>query len=287
MKEHIFSPAKINLRLDIVGRDTASGYHYLEMILAPVTLGDKITIEESTHLSVSVENCREIIPQERNIVYRVIRAVESEIGYELPPLAVTICKEIPTGGGMGGGSSNGATVLSWLDSHFNLRLGMDRMTRIAASVGSDIPFFLFGTPAVVSGFGERVQPFRISSFPFHLLIVHPGFPIETAVAYALWDRKMLTKRDPTDTNLARVRRLSSLTEWIDFMRNDFEAVLFEEYPILREVVSRLCREGSDKVLMTGSGSAIVGFFGSLAQRNRAYERLRHDYGFVRKTEIIG
>ncbi len=286
MKELLSSPAKINLRLDIVGRDPASGYHSLEMVLAPVTLADEIVVEDADRLTVRVENCSETIPQERNIVYRMIRAVEAEIGQELPPLAVTIRKEVPTGGGMGGGSSNGAAILRYLDRRFSLSLGIERMTRIAASIGSDIPFFLYGTPAIVSGFGERVTPVKMASFPFLLLLVHPGFPVDTKAAYALWDKKMLTKRAPTATNLARVSALCSLTEWNDFLRNDFESVVFDEYPAIAALARRLCEAGAERSLLTGSGSTVVGFFTDTTRRERAFERLRSDYRFVRKAEIF-
>ncbi len=286
MKENLLSPAKINLRLDIIGRDPATGYHFLEMVLAPVTLADEIIIEDADRLTVRVENCEESIPQERNIVYRMIRAVEAEIGRSLPPLAVTIRKDVPTGGGMGGGSSNGAVMLRYLDRRFSLSLGLDRMTRIAASIGSDVPFFLYGVPAVVSGFGERVTPVRIADFPFHLLLVHPGFPVDTRAAYALWDKKMLTKRAPTATKLGRVSALSSLTEWKDFLRNDFESVVYGEYPAIALLARRLCDEGAEKSLLTGSGSTVVGFFTDAERCDRAYARLRGDYRFVRKAEII-
>ena len=287
MKERLSAPAKVNLRLDIVGRDPASGHHHLEMVLAPVTLADEMMVEESDRLTVVTENCPEPIPQERNIVHRIVRAVEAEIGHELPPLAVTIRKEIPTGGGMGGGSSDGATILRYLDERYALCLGMERMTRIAARVGSDIPFFLHRSPAVVSGFGDRVAPFRMAAFPFSLLLVHPGFPVDTKAAYALWDRKMLTKRAPTGTNTARVSAFRSLAEWRDFMRNDFEAPLFEEYPALAALARRLAEEGADRSLMTGSGSTVVGFFADAERRERASGRLREEYGFVRKAEIVG
>ncbi len=287
MRERLFSPAKINLRLDIVGADPGSGYHFLEMVLAPVTVGDELLVEDAERLTVTVENCPEPIPMERNIVYRVIRAVETEIGAELPPLAVTIRKEVPTGGGMGGGSSNGAAILRYLDQRFGLCLGSERMTRIAAAIGSDIPFFLAGSPALVSGFGEQVTPIRFAAFPFSLLLVHPGFPVDTKAAYALWDKKMLTKRGPTDTNLARVSALRSLTEWIDFMRNDFEAVVFDEYPAVAQMAHRLCEAGAEKSLLTGSGATVVGFFADERRYEAAYQRLRGDYRFVKKAEIIG
>ncbi len=287
MSDKITSPAKINLRLDIVGRDPSSGYHFLAMVLAPVTLADEIVIEDADRLTVRVENCPEAIPQERNIVYRMIRAIEEEIGRKIPPLAVTIRKEVPTGGGMGGGSSNGAAILRYLDRRFSLSLGIERMTRIAASIGSDIPFFLHGKPAIVAGFGEQVTPVKIVSFPFRLLLVHPGFSVDTRSAYVLWDKKMLTKRAPTDTNLARVSSLGSLTEWKDFLRNDFESVIFDEYPAIATLACRLSDEGAEKTLLTGSGSTVVGFFTDASRRERAFEHLKNDYRFVRKAEIVG
>lgn len=286
MKETFHSPAKINLRLDIVGRDAATGYHFLEMVLAPVSLADEITVEAADRTEVITENCSEVIPSEKNIVHRIIRAVEEAIGTSLPPLKVTIRKDIPTGAGMGGGSGNGAAMLEYLDRRFALRLGPERLTAIGARVGSDIPFFLAHSPAMVTGFGEKVAPVRFAAFPFPTLVVHPGFPVDTRQAYGLWDKKMLTKRGPVDTNIARVSVLCSLTEWVDFIRNDLEGPVLEAYPALRVVRRRLTEEGAARVFMTGSGSAMVALFADEAACGAAARRLAGEYPFVRKVKVL-
>ncbi|HOW51459.1 MAG TPA: 4-(cytidine 5'-diphospho)-2-C-methyl-D-erythritol kinase [bacterium] len=286
MKETLFSPAKINLRLDIVGRDPATGYHFLEMVLAPITLSDEITIEEAERLEVVTANCAEHIPSEKNIVHRIIRAVEAEIGRELPPLRVTIRKETPTGAGMGGGSGNGATMLDHLDHRFALGLGLERKCAIATRIGSDIPFFLHHSPALVKGFGEQVYPFHIVAFPFSVLLVHPGFPVETKGAYALWDKKMLTKEHPVTTTIDRVFSLGSLTEWLDFIRNDFEIPVFGEHPALTVLRDRITACGALKAFMTGSGSTMVGLFTDDERREAAFRRLSAEYGFVRKVSVL-
>ncbi len=286
MKETFPSPAKINLRLDIVGRDAATGYHFLEMVLVPIDLADQITVEETDHTEVVTENCAEHIPSEKNIVYRIVRAVETDIGRELPPLRISIRKETPTGAGMGGGSSNGAAVLDHIDRRFDLGLGLERKCAIASRIGSDIPFFLHHSAAVVSGFGERVRPFRIAAFPFRLLLVHPGFPVDTKGAYALWDKKMLTKQRPVTTTIDRVFSLGSLTEWMDFIRNDFEIPVFEEYPALAVLRDRIAACGAVRAFMTGSGSTMVGLFTDEERRESAFRRLSGEYGFVRKVGVL-
>ncbi len=286
MKESFASPAKINLRLDITGRDPATGYHFLEMVLAPISLADEITAEDADRLEVVTANCAEHIPSEKNIVHRIVRAVEAEIGRELPPLRITIRKETPTGAGMGGGSSNAAAVLDHLDRRFGLGLGIDRKCAIAAPVGSDIPFFLHHSPAIVAGFGERVRPFRIAAFPFSLLVVHPGFPVDTKGAYALWDKKMLTKVRPVTTTTDRAFSLGSLTEWLDFIRNDFEIPVFGEYPALMVLRDRIAAYGAAGAFMTGSGSTMVGLFTDEERRETAFRRLSGEYGFVRKVRLL-
>jgi len=286
MKETVASPAKINLRLDIVGRDPATGYHFLEMLLVPITLADEITVEDADRLEVVTANCPEHIPSEKNIVHRIIRAIETDIGRTLPPLRITIRKETPTGAGMGGGSSNGAAVLDHLDSRFDLGLGLERKCAIASRVGSDIPFFIHHSPAIVTGFGEQVRPFRIVAFPFSVLVVHPGFPVDTKGAYALWDKKMLTKQCPVTTTIDRAFSLGSLTEWLDFIRNDFEIPVFGEYPALVVLRDRIAACGAVKTFMTGSGSTMVGLFTDEERREAAFRRLSAEYGFVRKVRLL-
>ncbi|HNT28137.1 MAG TPA: 4-(cytidine 5'-diphospho)-2-C-methyl-D-erythritol kinase [bacterium] len=286
MKDTFRSPAKINLRLDIVGRDETTGYHFLEMVLAPVSLSDEITVEDADRTTIITEGCAERIPSEKNIVHRVIRAVEEAVGAPLPPLKVTIRKNIPTGAGMGGGSGNGAAMLEYLDRRFTLHLGPERLMTIGARIGSDIPFFLARSPAVVTGFGEKVAPVRLTAFPFPTLVVHPGFPVDTRQAYGLWDKKMLTKRGPVDTNIARVSVLRSLTEWVDFIRNDLEAPVLEAYPALQVVRRRLTEEGAARVFMTGSGSAMVALFADDTACGAAERCLAGEYPFVRKVKVL-
>lgn len=286
MKETFPSPAKINLRLDIVGRDPVTGYHFLEMVLAPISLADSISVENAERTEVITENCAEHIPTEKNIVFRVIKAIEADIGRPLPPVRVTIRKETPTGAGMGGGSGNGAAVLDYLDRRFELGLGLVRKCAIVARIGSDIPFFLHHSPAFVSGFGEQVHPFRIAVFPFRVLVVHPGFPVDTKGAYALWDKKMLTKERPVTTTTDRVFSPGSLTEWLDFIRNDFEIPVFGEYPALAVLRDRIVACGAVKAFMTGSGSTMVGLFTGEERREAAFRRLSAEYGFVRKVSVL-
>lgn len=189
----------------------------------------------------------------------------------LPPVDTWLYKNIPMGAGLGGGSADGAFMLSLLNSTFQLELGRERLAAYALQLGSDCPFFLHDQPCIATGRGEILEPATIDLSGYYIVLIHPGIHISTAQAFS----ELQTKAEgrpasshPTSSHPASPLPPSSLktilgqpvTSWRSSLINDFEAPLCKRYPELQKIKDRLYEAGAVYASMTGSGSAFYGLF---------------------------
>lgn len=286
MSEIIKTSAKINIFLRLTGIDSKSSLHFIETLIVPIDFYDTIYISPSDAFSVETNGINEIIPTERNIIYKMFKALEIFLNRQLPAFKVIIQKNIPVGAGLGGGSSNGAGFLVFLNSYFKLDLTLEQMTEIASKVGSDIPVFLFNSPAIVSGTGQIVEPLKINKPGFFLLLIYPDVIVNTGLAYALFDKKKLTNSTAMNINTVRKRVNGSLKDWLSVFFNDFEEVVFNEWPLLKDLKLSLDKFGAEKVFMSGSGSSLVAVFESENARDSAFEEYSRKYRTVRKIQLL-
>jgi 4-diphosphocytidyl-2-C-methyl-D-erythritol kinase len=236
------SYAKINWALRITGR-RPDGFHDLETVFQTISLHDELTFTPASALSLTCDDPT-IPSDDTNLVLRAARAVGAT------NVAIHLRKRIPSGGGLGGGSSNAAVTL--------MELGHDDLPNIALSLGSDVPFFLVGGTAYATGRGEVLTPLPpMRGIPLLLLL-----PVE----------RVLTK-----DAFARITRYSpplGIDAYRDFANftNDFEEPVFALLPRLRTFKSRLLEQGATWAGMSGSGSTIVGAFANVEARDRAAEK---------------
>lgn len=243
--------AKINWSLRITGK-RADGYHELETLFQTISLYDTLTFTESDHLSLTCDDPK-IPVDETNLVLRAARAVGA------PPVSIALHKEIPAGGGLGGGSSDAAATL--------VALGKPSHD-IALNLGSDVPFFLTGGTAYATGRGEILMPMpRMTGIPLLLLI--PEERISTAQAFG----KLRRFSPPLGVDRYRAMIDDDLLSHATELVNDFEEPIFEMLPILRTLKTRLHEAGAAWAAMSGSGSTIVGAFRSIEDRDAAFKRL--------------
>ena len=250
MISQVYSPAKINIFLKIEGRNKASGMHFLRSLFAPIDIFDKLEIEESAAFSVVTNGIAEEIPTEKNIVFKAYSALRNYIGKELPEFSVKIEKSIPTGAGLGGGSSNAAAFLKFVNEYCNLDLSLTQLIEIASKIGSDVPFFIIGKPAIVSGTGEKIETVELPESGKFFVLVNPGIHVDTKLAYSLFDK---TYHDCGTSN-----RVPEQFSWEkEHIFNDFEEIVFAEFPKIARVKTELEFSGASKVFMSGSGSTLV------------------------------
>ncbi|RUM60653.1 MAG: 4-(cytidine 5'-diphospho)-2-C-methyl-D-erythritol kinase [Persephonella sp.] len=247
----LFSPAKINLGLWIVGK-RPDGYHNIFTIYHTVDFGDKIYLKKTTRLRVSTSS--PIVPNdEENIVYKALKKFEEFTGIE-PDYEVFIEKNIPVGGGLGGGSSNAATVLKAVNELEGNILSKEELFKLASTLGADVPFFLKGGCAVGEGIGDNLK-FLNKSFDKDIFIIYPNIPISTRKIYSLVRDDILTKRD----EIPIISKLEAdLEDWLPYLENRLGDLAKEKYPILKEVLNTLEFLGY-KGYISGSGSSIFAF----------------------------
>jgi 4-diphosphocytidyl-2-C-methyl-D-erythritol kinase len=277
----IRAPAKINLSLRVVGK-RRDGYHLLDTIMVPVSLYDEIEIrkiraaggkKKAADRLIKVTCDHPLVPRgEKNIAYRAARLVMQRTGSD-QPVHIHICKRIPVGAGLGGGSADAAATLIGLNRLLNLRLSAAKLEKMALSLGADVPFFIRARPARARGIGERLDPIRKLA-RFWAVIVYPGFAVSTARVFKSFCFT-LTK-PPLNTSIHS--SLKSFEKLAGLLRNDLESVTLKRYPRLSLIKARLLHEGAAGGLMSGSGSSVFGVFASQRQAARALRRLRKEEG---------
>jgi 4-diphosphocytidyl-2-C-methyl-D-erythritol kinase len=240
----IFAPAKMNLNLRILGRRD-DGYHEIETLMLPVSLADELVIDR-TESGVCLTCDEPSLPTgPANLVCAAAAAFFRESGVKAG-VRIHLTKRIPCGAGLGGGSSDAAATLLGLDSLFETSLGTRKLEVLAASLGSDVPWFIRACPAMCRGRGEIIQP--IDPLPaVRFLLLKPPFGISTPWAYGAW-----SKGEPWPP--ARIAP-SPLGRHRIF--NDFEEPVFQKYPILSALKDWLhAAPGVLAAGMSGSGSTL-------------------------------
>lgn len=280
--------AKINLRLDILGK-RADGYHELRTIFQTVSLHDELRLRarKSSEISLTIHGNEELArePVEKNLAYRAVEVLRRELkirgGVELE-----LRKTIPSGGGLGGGSSNAAAALCGYLQLVGRKLPMPVLLEIAASLGADVPLFLFGGRALGAGRGDEIYP--LPDIPkLALLIVAPKdirVPTQEAFRWLnapLRDAATLTKL-AADPKLWEFCALSWSARG-NSLSNDFEKAVFRRHNRLHQIKRVLLQKGAAEASLAGSGSAVFGVFPSPTMARRAAVGFPHDLTFVCET----
>ncbi len=247
--------------------------------MVPVDLYDEITIAgtksgKAGGKALKVTCNHPLVPSgEKNLVYRAAALLLGRKGIR-GRVRIHIRKRIPVGGGLGGGSSDAAATLLGLNRLFRLGCSRRELLSLAASLGADVPFFIYGRPARARGIGETVRPFV--SFPrLWAIILYPGFPVSTSWVYRSLRMGKLTKTiENTTINfcLTEPEKLKRL------LVNDLERVAMRRYPRIALLKERLVKAGAAGALMSGSGSSVFGIFSSAHAAREAFHRLRQEEG---------
>ncbi|MDL2209966.1 4-(cytidine 5'-diphospho)-2-C-methyl-D-erythritol kinase [Desulfovibrio sp. OttesenSCG-928-O18] len=275
----LFAGCKINLFLRITGR-LANGYHTLESFFLPLEDPvDTITITRKPESGIDFSCTDASLEQADNIMVKAYKAYAAKTGHA-PGLHVSLDKRIPYGAGLGGGSSDAAALLAYLnnDALTEGAGGLDEagLNALAATLGADVPFFLVNRPALVRGIGEIIEPTANPLAGLHLVLVCPKVHVATGPAFAAWDAKngqkhaadALTNRDWEDTSpLVRGIRV----------QNDLARIVFEIHPELQKIVASLYKCNAAAASMSGSGSSLFGIFCKKSDAENA-ERLFLDAG---------
>ncbi|MDO8964956.1 MAG: 4-(cytidine 5'-diphospho)-2-C-methyl-D-erythritol kinase [Coriobacteriia bacterium] len=269
----IDAPAKLNLYLAVGGR-RPDGYHDVDTVLVSLELHDTVVVSAAPALSV-VCTPDVGVPAEENLAYRAARALGEAVGRD-PLVAIAIEKRIPSGAGLGGGSADAAAVIAALAALWDLAPDAPVLTRVAASLGADVPFLLRGGCALYAGRGDEY----LRSLPVpdaHFVVVNPGVPVPTGAAYAAFDR-MLRPAAPGVRFMGDALRIARTPAALgQALFNNMTEASTGLVPEIREaLVSVAAAEGCLGSAMAGSGSSVFGVFedeaAALAAATAAAER---------------
>lgn len=280
----IKSYGKINLGLQIISKRD-DGFHNIETIFYPIKLSDKLSIRinpsNKDYNSVSIRSNKLYVPSDRsNTCYKVIESFFKE--YKISEcfiIDIYMSKNIPVGGGLGGGSSNAASVLKYLVRYFKIDIKKDskKLMDIALSVGSDVPFFLILKPCLATGRGEVLKILKNFKLNYKILLVNPNLHISTKWAYEN------VKLKPIDKKLSSIEYLKRFdTSDSDIFRNDFEEIVFTKYKELENIKRKLKEMGAVFSSLSGSGATMYGFFEKSSQEKltKAYKYFKGKDYFV-------
>lgn len=244
--------AKINLGLHVLER-LPTGYHRVETGLCFIDWRDRFQLEIADNFSLSMTD--ETIPTDkRNLISQAYSYFERYIGLK-NRYRVHVEKQIPAGAGLGGGSSNAATLLRMLNHVEETGLTADELVDLSRPLGSDIAFFLRAEPALASGLGQELTPIPIQPKDHWILVVYPGFESSTAEAY-----QRCHPRSEPEFSLRGVLEDEPVGEWRYLLENDLEPSVIERYEMVGHIRDQLYELGADYTSMTGSGSAVFALF---------------------------
>jgi 4-diphosphocytidyl-2-C-methyl-D-erythritol kinase len=250
-----FPNAKINLGLHVTERRT-DGYHNLETLFYPVGLTDALEILPSGEFSFQSSGISLDGDIENNLVVKAYRLLKKD--FQLPAMKIYLHKVIPTGAGLGGGSSDAAFTLKMINAIFNLGLSRQQLENYAGRLGADCPFFIGNIPSLATGKGDLLMPAKIDLSPFHLVIVKPPVSVNTAIAY-----QGVTPKIP-ETSLNNIIN-TPIESWQNSLFNDFEKSVFMQFSQIANLKRALYDLGAQYASMSGSGSAVFGIFRQLPQ----------------------
>ncbi len=265
MKSTVKAYAKINLFLDITGR-LENGYHTLNTVMQQVNLYDIVTVETNDTNSIEIFCDNPIIPcNEKNIVHKACRLFSKMTGKDFGA-RITINKNIPVEGGMGGSSTDGAAVLTALCNIYGI--DTEQAQDWSVKLGADVPFCIKGGTAVCTGIGEIINPISCKK-NYHIGIVQPDFSCNTAKAYTEYDNRPLPVNPCFDEFVSELN--SECIHWGGMMYNVFERLY--DNPNIAEITQIMRDNGAVNAILTGSGSAIFGIFENAEAAKNALEKI--------------
>ena len=276
------SPCKVNLLLNILGK-RSDGFHTLETVMHPVNLFDRLSFTRGgSGIELTCSNPA-LACDSSNLVYRAAELLRQKAGIK-DGIRIELEKKIPMAAGLGGGSGNAATTLRGLNELFGSPLPTSALQDLAASLGSDVPFFLQAEPALATGRGEKVEPlgFLNALREAAFVLIHPGFGISTAWAYQQLARfpEALNGRADRAKKLVSLLKKTDLKAAASEFYNSLEAPALYKYPLLAIFQDFLREQGAMAALMSGSGSTTFAVASNLGAGRELERKVQEKFGPV-------
>jgi 4-diphosphocytidyl-2-C-methyl-D-erythritol kinase len=245
-----FANAKINLGLFLTEK-RADNYHNLQTVFYPIKIHDVVELVDSSETSMLIKGID--IPGDAtdNLCLKAFKTLQAD--FNLPHQQIILLKNIPVGAGLGGGSSDAAFLVKLVNQKFNLGLNDEQMEAYVRPLGADCAFFIKNKPTYAFAKGDEFEELAIDLSTYYLVLVKPPVHVSTVQAYS----KVKVKQP--STSLKDLIHLP-LQDWQAHVLNDFEPSVFESYPQIDEIKTKLYQSGAKFALMSGSGSSVFAIF---------------------------
>lgn len=266
----IFPFCKINLGLNIISK-RPDGYHNLETCFYPIPFYDVLEIVHADDFGCTVTGLAINGDVEDNLCVKACRLLAKH--HDLPPVHIYLHKNIPSGAGLAGGSSDATHTLLLLNRKFGLGLNNDQLGDYALQLGSDCPFFIYNQPMLGSGRGEVLSPAAIQLETYTIVLVIPGIQVSTKAAF-----EGIIPQQPALPVTGIISR--PVEDWKNMLVNDFETTVFKQHPQLEAIKKTLYKGGALYASLTGTGSVVYGLFKKNAADKGLFEQFDAAYRIV-------
>lgn len=264
----MFPNAKINIGLNVL-KKRVDGYHDLETIFYPIGLTDALEVVESETLQFTSSGFKIPGNSMDNLCIKAYHLLSKD--FKLPQVHIHLHKHIPIGAGLGGGSSDASFFIKLMNDKFDLGIELSRMEEYASQLGSDCPFFIQNRPVIAHGRGDQMQAIDLDLKNYFVVLIMPPIQVSTAEAYAG------VIPSAVSNSLLDLIKLP-VDDWKSAIKNDFERSVFNQYPVIAEIKSKLYDAGALYASMSGSGSSVFGIFRKKNQLNELEKDNQVFYG---------
>ncbi|MHB9036286.1 MAG: 4-(cytidine 5'-diphospho)-2-C-methyl-D-erythritol kinase [Armatimonadota bacterium] len=279
------SYAKVNLTLEISAK-RSDGYHEIDSVVQTIDITDDLVMTRAEPGVIGVGTDTAGVPEGRgNIVYRACEAFFARMGIQ-GGVECFLRKRIPMQAGLGGGSGNAAAAVAGLNRLFECGLTPAELAEVAAQVGSDSPLFVYGGTVRMRGRGELVD--QLPDAPtLHIVVVKPDVGVSTKWAYGELDRSSVRERRGASDEAERAVRDGNREALISSLWNDFDPIVCGAFADIERAKGLLMTYGAERAMLSGSGSAVFGVFGSYDQARQATLNLCGEFSHVFLTRSVG
>ena len=280
----INSYAKINFYLKI-GKKLSLGYHSLQSVMQKIELSDNVSVDLLNEDRIIVECTNKELEDKNNLAHEAALLLKKKFKVK-HGAKIFIEKNVPIEAGLGGGSSDAATTLMSLNKLWGLRLKEKQLIELASQIGSDVPFFIGDSAALVEGIGDKIKRIK-KSFSINIVLINPGFTVSTKWAYDAFDKQKTKIKAKADINsLIKAIEKKDIKEIAKNLHNDFEPILTKKYRVISEIKTNLLRNDALNACISGSGPTVFGVFNSIYEAREAFFKMQYDYPFVFLTKTI-
>ena len=244
------------------------GYHELFSLMCCITLFDELSLQIGSGKMIEIHCSHPNVPvDDTNLAHRAACLFQSKLG-STQGVNIHLNKNIPVAAGLGGGSSNAASILMALNTHYDSPFSMDELMELGLALGADVPFFIFQKPAIASGIGEKLEAFE-GALPYHILLLYPGFNVSTAQTYQNLNFGLTNDQKKPTSNHLKLNRFNPAHH----LTNDLERVTAQKYPEIGLAKEKLLNLGAIGALMSGSGPTVFGLFDNAKTAKSARQSL--------------